>query len=69
MARLKWEREPDGSQRCGPFVLRRFCSFVWGYWGLTDTRTGREYPCRTEGSAKTAARNLMRSAEHAGSKP
>jgi hypothetical protein len=61
MERLKWVR--DGyTQRThdGRFEVRSFCMNPkwWGYWGLTDTVTGAEYPCRTEGSAKTAARNL-----------
>lgn len=63
MARMKWVRSTtDFSQtsECGRFILRTVClnPFRSGYWGLTDKQTGREYPCRTEASAKTAARNL-----------
>lgn len=65
MGRMKWNRdEQTGEQRsgCGRFIVRRFCVNPkwWGYFGLTDTATGQEYPCRTEASAKTAARNLSR---------
>jgi hypothetical protein len=62
MDRMKWTR--DGFEirsACGRFVIRRHCQNPkwWNYWSLTDTRSGTEYPCRTEVSAKTAARNLL----------
>lgn len=31
--------------------------FNKGYWGLVDNKTDEEFPCRTEYSAKTGARN------------
>ena len=65
MTRINWHRDAGtGEQRsaCGRFTLRPVCLAQkwWGYWGLTDAATGREYPCRTEASAKAAARNLLR---------
>lgn len=59
--RLRWVREgPEQRTADGRFILRGFCmNPKWGgYVGLTDTATGVEYPCRTEASAKAAARNL-----------
>lgn len=63
-ARMKWNLVGhEFRSSCGQFIIRRFCmNPKWsGYWGLTDTTTGKEYPCRTESSAKTAARNLANS--------
>lgn len=62
MARLKWVR--DGYHQKtgdGRFVIGGVIWTAVGsrYVRLFDTRTGREYPCRTEASAKAAARNLM----------
>jgi hypothetical protein len=61
--RIKWIR--DGIEQrssCGRFIIRRFCMNPkwWGYHGLTDTKTGAEFPYRTEASAKTGARNLAK---------
>jgi hypothetical protein len=64
--RLKWlpcTRGEFGMFRssCGRFTVASVCmNPAWqGYWGLTDAQTGREYPCRSEESAKTMARNLI----------
>lgn len=62
---MKWNRDGYGwVSACGRFIVRTVCmNPKWsGYYGLTDTTTGREYPCRTEASAKTAARNLLAAA-------
>jgi hypothetical protein len=65
MKRMKWFRDSmssDQRSECGRFIVRRFCTNPkWsGYWGLTDTKTGQEYPCRTESSAKSGARNILK---------
>lgn len=59
--RMRWGWSADGLEcrsACGRFIIRRTCQNVaWsGYWSLNYQ--GKEYPCRTESSAKTAARNL-----------
>lgn len=63
--RMKWLYDtPEGYAKssCGRFIIRSFCMDTKhsGYWGLTDTKRGTEYPCRTLDSAQTAARNLLR---------
>lgn len=65
MSRIKWVRDAQL-----PFIQRTACGrfevggTIWtsgggAYVRLLDTATGREYPCRTEASAKTSARNLL----------
>lgn len=60
--RMKWIRQADGSQVSadGRFRIRLTCQNPnwWGYQSLTDLTTGEEFPCRTEQSAKTGARNI-----------
>lgn len=63
MARMKWTADLQRFgwvSDCGRFVIRSVCiNPKWhGYWSLFDTATQTERPCRTEASAKTAARNL-----------
>jgi len=63
MARMKWKRNSknnDQHSECGRFIIRAFCVNPkwWGYWGLTVVQTGQEFPCRTEKSAKVAAKNI-----------
>lgn len=65
MQRMKWTRETENSDQrseCGRFIVRGFCiNAEWsGYWCLYDTKTQTEHPCRTEQSAKSAARNILR---------
>ena len=57
-----WRENGDQVSECGRFVIRRTCSNPkwWGYWSLYDTTTETEFPCRSEDSAKTAARNILR---------
>ena len=66
VTRMKWTLDEQGRyvSDCGRFVVSLVCrNPKWsGYWGLTDTKTGTEYPCRTEASAKTGARNLRNKA-------
>lgn len=58
---VRWERTDTGFRSlCGRFVLNRHHSTRFGYLGLIDTEKGREYVCRTEDSAKTIARNLLK---------
>lgn len=58
--RIKWTTDANGLQHsaCGRFIISRTClnPSWWGYWSLRDGV--REYPCRTEASAKAAARRL-----------
>lgn len=65
--RMKWTRHPELSfifvSGCGRFEVG---GSIWTKGGgvyvrLLDTKTGREFPCRTEASAKTAARNILTS--------
>jgi hypothetical protein len=69
MQRLKWIRDEQAGHQTtadGRFLIRTVCmNPKWqGYWGLTDTTTGEEFPCRTEASAKVAARNLQKQPAH-----
>lgn len=65
MGRMKWTRDATL-----PFIERSVCGrfevggSIWTRGGgcyvrLFDAATGKEYPCRTLASAKTAARNLL----------
>jgi hypothetical protein len=66
MNRMKWQRCGSNFQTTdGRFVIHPACNspHLVGYLGLTDTLTGREFPCRTEASAKAAARNILRGEE------
>lgn len=64
MQRIRWTYS---SEYCGQvaeagrFIVRTGCRNPkwWGYWSLTDATTGEEFPCRTEASAKAAARNIL----------
>lgn len=62
--RIKWIRNERQEQitEDGRFVIRSICMNPkwWGYWGVTDTTTGQEFPCRTEASAKTAVREILK---------
>ncbi len=63
MQRMHWNTcgIGDGSMyrsTCGRFVIALHSS-KWGYYGMTDTQTGKEYVCRTIDSAKATARNLL----------
>lgn len=64
MTRIKWVRNNDGSQTTadGRFTVGLVSrNPKWsGYVILTDTTTGREYPSRTEASAKAGARNILK---------
>ena len=63
--RMKWTRDPARPwlqvSACGRFEVG---GNIWTqngtccYVRLFDTLAGKEYPCRTETSAKTAARNI-----------
>lgn len=62
MKRIKWTFDIQAFGQvsdCGRFIVRGVCrNPKWhGYWSLIDTRTDTEFPCRTEASAKTAARH------------
>jgi len=63
--RMKWNPHPELSfavvSGCGRFEVG---GVIWTKGGgryvrLFDTKAGKEYPCRTEASAKTAARNIL----------
>lgn len=67
MQRMKWIRDDRlllQRSACGRFEVG---GSIWTgggsvYVRLFDILTGKEYPCRTEASAKAAARNLSRAA-------
>ncbi len=66
VSRMRWVRDAElpcvQRSACGRFVVGLP---TWGrgdgacYVGLLDKLTGREHLCRTEGSAKAAARGLL----------
>ena len=63
--RMKWTRDPARPwlmvSDCGRFEIGgtvRPTPYSSDYLCLRDTLTGKEYPCRTDASAKAAARNL-----------
>jgi hypothetical protein len=60
MTYVKWERTATGWRSVqGRFEIGQH-STRSGYLGLTDHMARREYVCRTEDSAKTIARNLVK---------
>lgn len=68
MKRIKWVPHEylTGVQKTSCGRLQVGGSIFIGhntYVKLLDTKTGREYPCRTTDSAKAAARTILRQAQ------